>query len=261
MKFEIKTYSKIPNRMLVGQGRVCEPLYSPLTVPGYQACIRYLDESERYLLGHLTTPPGISNVLENAIPHGAILAARLRTDGYVDVVFEDADRGEERSPRILDPHYLVVLILLTLPGGSIRFNDSSKGKSKGKRPEDRRLFLSFGRGADQNIALLRIIYGASVGHQIHRIHSSTNALFHYDYRRAFLKEVGDSDVRNTKRKARHSERGRNAAIEAACKHLTAAKKYGRTIPEAKLTGESFKLLLERAMSVADKLDAALNNCR
>lgn len=235
-------------------------MYSPLGVKGFRACLRFLDEAERYLSGRRKTLPTLTKVLRDAVPHGAIREAAIAPDGSVNVVFEDADRNEERKPRKFDPLYFVALLLLTVPGGSFRFNDSSKGKSEGKVPEDRRLFLSFGRGANQNIRLLRIIYDASPGFQIHRIHSAENRRFHYDHRKSVLKEVGDQEVRNAKRRARHSDRGRNHAIETACKHLELRlAQNAAALSNLKLNSESFRSLLQRAFRLADKLHIALND--
>jgi len=259
-KFIVRKTTRIPTYVLVGQGKASDPIYPALKKIAFDACLRYLEEGERFLLGDRKTPPDISSVIAKAIPHGAMLKAKHqkvgRDRGYIKLTFQDADRNEKRSPRLFDPPFLVALILLSLPGGSYRFNDSESKDVTEDAPELRRFFLSFGRGEDQNLALLRIIFDATPYRQVHRHRSSRHG--HYDYRRAWLQELGDVDVLKAKLKARPSERGREHAISIACKHLEKVQRNNLdTLPDNSLTPDSFRRLLHRAFNLADRMTHSL----
>jgi hypothetical protein len=234
-----------------------EPLYDPLYSRALKACQDYLDQGEQCLAGKRRKVPDIGRVLRIAVPHGAILKAEHVLDeslfGYVNLTIQDADRNEPRSPRMFDPPYVVALILLTLPGGSLRFNDSTSKSSRKGKPENRRFYVSFGRGTNENISVLRIIYGASAGRQIHR-NNLDDSSFHKDHRRHVLREIGDADVRNECKRARLSERARDHAINTACQHFKKAElKHPVAFSRFKLSQDEFRELLLRAFRVADSL--------
>lgn len=255
----------------VGRGIAGDPIYPVLGERGACACLKYYEDALRFLRGEADEPPSLEAVRSAAIPHGPIFELSLQDSEATPDVFgpkvyvwiEDADRMEElfdRSPRWLDPEYVPVLLLLVAAGGSLRFNDSTSRKDKNgvaTPPEKRRFFLAFGRGAEQNIRLLRIIADAPEGSQVHRRTQKSDPNFHYDHRKNCLEFKSDDSVIQSGRPAGYSGKGREAAIEAAGEHFErAAERHGppalRHIADSPA---SFRELLGRCFEIADRLHA------
>jgi len=152
------------------------------------------------------------------------------------------------------------LLLLIAPGGSLRFNDSKSRKEKNgvqTPPDKRRFFVTFGRGQEQNIRLLRIITNAPKGRQVHRITVKFDPDYHYDYRKNCLDFVRDESVIKSGRPAGYSDKGREAAIESAGAHFErATERHGKAALRHLADSQtSFKKLLRHCFDAADRLHA------
>lgn len=256
--FEGGITTDLPRR--IGRGQDGDPIYAPISKRGWLACKKYYKEVERFLVGERKEPP---LELTEAIPHGSILEITVESSNHdvfgpkAFVTIKDDDRpSEKRSPRIFDLVYVPALLMLTAPGGSLRYNDSkSKIDSNGQPTpkNDRRLFLSFGRGAEQNIRVLRIIADALRGEQVHRKLTNLDSNFHYDHRKSALEAKLDDTTRRTRQSAGASRKGRAAAIRAAGAHFEKAKKL-RGVEAVQHIAESRTGLeqeLKRVFSLAD----------
>jgi hypothetical protein len=270
--FPITWVDQVP--VIVGRGFGGDPAYPIMSEEGVQACIKFYEDAKLYLSGRTNAAPRLDAVIAAAVPHAAILAVSLANDTDLFgpkalVSIEDADRPHERlkrKPRWFDPEFIPALLLLTAPGGSLRFNDS-RGKTDSKglptKPEDRRLLISFGRRQNQNIRILRVIANASAGSQIHRLTVAVDRSYHYDYRKNSLSEKQDESVIKYGKPAGYSGKGRAAAIGAAGEHFDrAAKRQGKAaLSHLAKSRAGFEKLLRSSFDIADRLHAEASRLR
>lgn len=259
-KFEVRYTTDFPRR--VGRGQSGDPIYAPISEKGWAACMKYYEEVECFLAGKREDLPSLDLVAE-ALPHSSIVTFTVEDSNYdvfgpkVLVTIKDEDRRpEKRRPRLFDPVYFPPLLMLTAPGGSLRFNDSKATKDSNGQPiprDDRRLFLSFGRGADQNIRVLRIIADAAPGEQVHRRLSKLDRNFHYDHRKSALEAKRDDTVRKGRQSAGASRKGRQAAIRVAGQHYEKARKQRgpEAVQHIAKSRAEFEQTLKRVLSLAD----------
>lgn len=268
MKFPIRTGNKIPPR--VGPGGDRDPIYDPLSRGAFLACVRYYEEADRFLNGMRRKPPSIHSVLNLCVPHGSIFKAEIgQPDEYGEKLLvwvedlEFAAEAKDVGPRWFPPEFFAGSILLTSPGGSIRHNyTTSKKVLDGNlvARDKRRSHLTFGRGADQNIRLLRIFCDAKPGFQIHRRDSARISQdVHREYRPKALRPRYDEDARASFGRAGYSTKGQKSAFRAAALHWEAARELGRKLPDENLTGDGLRQRLIWAFDIADRLHRANDN--
>ncbi|MGY4366914.1 hypothetical protein ACVW1A_002979 [Bradyrhizobium sp. LB1.3] len=252
----------------IGRGQDGDPIYLPLSASACSACREYYDQVDRYLNRTSADLPPLDR-LSAELPHGAIQRIELASGqddlfgpkALVTIVDEDRPR-ETRSPRIFDPEYVPAIVMMTAPGGSVRFNDSKSNKDKNgdvTRSNDRRFLLTFGRRAEQNIRLMRIIFDAPKGQQVHRIHRELDAGYHYDHRKSVLYLKSDDSVVQSGTPAGYSTKGRAAAIEAAGQHFDRALKNKGlgAVSHIATTRVAFERELRRMFRSADDLHREL----
>jgi hypothetical protein len=248
-----------------------DPIYAPMKAEAYRACRTFYAQAEAYLNG-ASEPPDIRSVLKAAIPHGSILEAELSEadDGLGPKVLakiEDLDRPfekDERSPRWFDPEYFPAVLMLTYVGGSLRFDDKRRKKDDQGNPTEpnlRRMIVSFGRGTDGNISILRVITDAPPGYQVHRINARTDKNYHYEYRRRALALRSDDRVRDDGRLTKTARRGRRHAIQLAGNHFDRAIAKGEVLADLSLDRVQYEELLQEMFRVADELHDALKKSR
>lgn len=260
--FKIETGRRLPR---IGRGGDGDPIYSPLPEAGCRACRDYYDRAQRYLDRMLPELPALSD-LSAQLPHGAIQKIEAGLGDLFGpkalVTISDADRPREtRSPRIFDPEYVPAIVMMTAPGGSIRFNDSKPRNDKNGKatpPDDRRFLLTFGRRAEQNVRIMRVIFDAPKGQQVHRIHRELAPDYHYDHRRSVLGLKSDNSIVRYGLPAGYSAKGRAAAIAAAGEHFErAAKKDSEAVLHIARTRLDFERELRRMFRLADSLHKEL----
>lgn len=263
--FKVSYTTDIPRR--IGRGQDGDPIHSPISEKSWSACLKYFEEVERFLAQEKNEPPSLKQVVAT-LPQGSIVRVEVGKSKDVFgpkalVSIKDGDRPtEQRSPRIFDPVFVPLLLMMTAPGGSLRFNDT-KGKNGADgnpiAPDDRRLFVSFGRGAEQNIRVLRIIYDPKAGEQVHRVHRKLDPLFHYDHRKSALVAKSDDSVRGSGQSAGFSRKGRSAAINVAGEHYdkAVALRGANSVDHIAKTRGEFKRILKWALRLADDLHKAL----
>lgn len=179
-------------------------------------------------------------------------------DKYGDkllVWVEDLDfPGEERQcgPRWFPPELYAAVLLTTAPGGSIRHNYKTKKKSADGdffERDERRSHLSFGRGADGNIRMLRVLTDAPRGMQVHRLEARRDSESHREYRPRALELRLDDDQHVKFGRAGYSIKGRKDAIELAAHHWQVCLDRGWQLP-TKISAEEFRDQLAWAWEVS-----------
>lgn len=264
--FEVKLTRDIPRR--IGRGQDGDPIYAPLSKEGWTTCLRYFESVQNFLSGTTSKLPSLGSIAK-LLPHGTLISIdeeRSKEDLFGPkalIVIKDDDRPrEKRRPRIFDPVYVTALVMLAAAGGSYRFNDSkSKRDAYGQptRTGDRRLFVSFGRRAKQNIRVLRIIADPRPGQQIHRIIRQLDSQFHYDHRQSTLVVRLDDSVGGGRHSAGFSRKGRAAAIKAAGEHYERAIQLrGREcVQHLGKSRAEYEKQLTRVFNLADDLHTKL----
>lgn len=263
------TRSKGPPPVCVGPGRAHDPIYDPMTEEAYRACLAFCGKAKSFLGGN-SEMPNVQDLIDVALPHGSFVKAKLdlrKEDQFgpkVLIKFEDADRLNERykrKSRWFDPAYVPALLMLTYAGGSIRFNDKKPKKDKLGNltaDQDRRFFLTFGRGAGGNVAVLRIIKDALPGLQVHRkMAAKGNRTFHYDYRLDALECKSDDEQRENDHPSGFSRKGRRVAIQIAGDHFERAISRREALADPLLTCALYEELMQKLFSLADELHSAM----
>jgi hypothetical protein len=270
--FSVSLVDRVPPR--IGRGQDGDPIYPIISEEIVAACRSFYTEVKAFLAGQRDEPPSIS-CLSGTGPHGSIrkIEGPVAADdvygpkALVSVYDEDRpSEREERRPRWIDPEYVPAILMLTAPGGSLRFNDSTSRKTKDgvQTPaEARRFFLSFGRGQDQNIRVTRIISNPRTGLQVHRRDSRLNRLFHYDLRRNSLEFKSDESMPLNRYSAGFSVKGRSEAIKTAGAHYSLAqKREGKEkIHHLGATRAAFERELKEVFELADQLHTELTRRR
>lgn len=115
------------------------------------------------------------------------------------------------------------------------------------------MIVSFGRGGDENISLLRIIMNAPPGYQAYRHNSGADKNYHYDYRRGALALRSDDGERANRHPAGASRRGRRDAMHIAGNHFERALANGAVVADPSLDRVQYEELLREMFRVADEL--------
>jgi hypothetical protein len=220
----------------------------------FEAAINYYKAARIYLDEAAKKPPSIRPFLK--VRHGSLFDIRVGApDEFgpkLHLYFEDQDiRAEcrKRGPRWFPEEYLPALLLLTSPGGSIRHNYRGKKDRDGKQlaPDKRKSHLTFGRGAGQNVRLLRIMFDARGHVQIQR-RKRTGDDWHREYRPAALETASV----NHQGRPVIAEKGRKDAFRFAGQHWEIVRKRGRALPSG-MTADEFAATLLWAFDIADEL--------
>ncbi|HVZ52223.1 MAG TPA: hypothetical protein VG986_09670, partial [Pseudolabrys sp.] len=149
--------------------------------------------------------------------------------------------------------------MLAYAGASFRFDDKRRKKDVQGNLIDRnkrRMLVSFGRGSDGNVSVLRLIWDARLGYQVYRTGAKADPTYHYEYRRATLDERTDDRVRSEGKLAKTARRGRQYAIRLAGSYLERALARGEQLAAPSLTRAQYEELLQEMFEIADQLYAA-----
>lgn len=209
-----------------------------LTAPHWNAIIKnvreYLSQAEEYLNCGRTELPD-SNLLLACIPTKSILNMKIGHDETGLLAAVTIKHKEARTPRLFDPWYFVVLLVLEISGARLRFHSNRSDANASKH-----FYLAVVAPQKRKgiIRVLRIVANSAVEDITGQLPGN-----HRDYRRATLNNRPWS-------KGSRPANGRQTAIALAIKLF-------RQRSACCLTLEEYEQLLHKAFDIADRLHGRL----